>query len=133
MGWLRRWSSASPEIRGAGKNTLSESLKDLFNERNTLLIEGDDYHKWERGHERWQDYTHLNPKANHLSLMAMHTLQLSRGLSVLQRPYDHGSGVFGQPKELKFSKTVIVQGLHTFYLRGLRQTIDLRSSSIPTP
>ncbi len=111
---------------GSGKNHLSQLLQDLFNIKNTLMVEGDDYHKWERNHQKWQEYTHLNPKANHLGIMASHTLQLANGSSVLQSHYDHFSGTFTNAKEIKPSKTLIIQGLHTLYLRGLRSKIDLK-------
>lgn len=111
---------------GSGKNHLSQILKELFTPKNTLVVEGDDYHKWERNHQKWQDYTHLNPKANHLSKMANHALQLAKGTSVLQSHYDHATGRFSEAKEIKPTKTLIVQGLHTLYLRGLRAKFDLK-------
>lgn len=111
---------------GAGKNHLSHIFQDLFNPQNTVIVEGDDYHKWERNHQKWQDYTHLNPKANHLSMMASHALQLAKGTAVLQSHYDHASGRFTEAKEIKPTKALIIQGLHTLYLRGLRSKFDLK-------
>lgn len=111
---------------GAGKNHLSQALQDVFSLKNTLVVEGDDYHKWERNHTKWQDYTHLNPRANHLTTMASHALQLAKGTTVLQSHYDHVSGKFTDAKEIKPTKTLIVQGLHTLYLRGLRSKFDLK-------
>lgn len=111
---------------GAGKNHLSQILTELFTSRNTLVVEGDDYHKWERNHLKWQEYTHLNPKANHLSTMATHALQLAKGTTVLHSQYDHETGRFTEAKEIKPTKTLIVQGLHTLYLRGLRSKFDLK-------
>ena len=40
--------------------------KNIFGKNFTQIIHGDDNHKWERGHEKWLEYTHLNPKANNL-------------------------------------------------------------------
>jgi uridine kinase len=111
---------------GAGKNHLSHIFQDLFNPQNTVIVEGDDYHKWERNHQKWQEYTHLNPRANHLSTMASHALQLAKGTAVLQSHYDHASGKFTEAKEIKPTKTLIIQGLHTLYLRGLRSKFDLK-------
>ncbi|NBX69385.1 MAG: hypothetical protein EBR01_10535 [Proteobacteria bacterium] len=111
---------------GAGKNHLSQIFKDLFTPKNTVVVEGDDYHKWERSHQKWQEYTHLNPKANHLSTMANHALQLAKGTTVLKSHYDHATGRFTEAKEIKPTKTLIVQGLHTLYLRGLRSKFDLK-------
>jgi uridine kinase len=111
---------------GAGKNTISTILTDLFTPRSTTVIEGDDYHKWERFHERWNDYTHLNPKANYLAEMAFHADQLTRGQPIQQAHYDHSSGLFTEPREMRPSRTVIIQGLHTFYLRTMRRSLDLK-------
>lgn len=109
-----------------GKNTLSEALADLFNPGHTLVVEGDDYHKWERGHDKWQDYTHLNPKANDLLDLAGHVRMLVEGGLALRPHYDHGTGRFTAPRELRPARTIVVQGLHTLYLREMRDRFDLR-------
>lgn len=111
---------------GAGKNHFSRTLAVLFNVRNTVLVEGDDYHKWERTDTRWQDYTHLHPKANHLEKLSDHAFELHRGASVFQPHYDHKTGTFTEPRETKPTKTVIVQGLHALYPRALRHRFDLK-------
>ncbi len=111
---------------GAGKNHLSLILQNLFTERNTVLVEGDDYHKWERGSDRWLNYTHLDPKANHLTRLSQHASELSRGLIVFQPRYDHGTGTFSAPREIRPTKTVILQGLHTLYPVALRRQFDIK-------
>lgn len=111
---------------GAGKNTLSTMLRDVFDPATTMEIAGDDYHKWERGHEAWQDYTPLSPKANELHSMLSHTHQLWSGRSISNRSYDHVTGKFTLPRTQVPQKTMIVQGLHTFYLRRLRDQFDLK-------
>ncbi len=111
---------------GSGKNTLSSLLEDVFGGPNVVIMEGDDYHKWERGHQRWRDYTHLHPRANDLMSLAAHTRELDRGLPVFHPRYDHSTGNFTPPREIKPGKTVIVQGLHTFYLKGTRNLYDLK-------
>jgi uridine kinase len=111
---------------GSGKNTLSKVLEDLFNSRHTLIIEGDDYHRWERGHFKWQEYTQLHPRANDLEDLASHLLALRAGRSVFQPHYDHSTGSFSAPREMRPARTIIVQGLHTLYLRGMRDRFDLK-------
>lgn len=50
---------------GSGKSTLLLDIRQLF--KNDLIeLEGDGEHKWERGDSNWNNYTHLNPKANFL-------------------------------------------------------------------
>ncbi|MEK6909761.1 MAG: hypothetical protein AABW61_01650, partial [Candidatus Aenigmatarchaeota archaeon] len=38
---------------GAGKSTNTELLTEIFGGKNTLIVNGDDMHKWERGNENW--------------------------------------------------------------------------------
>lgn len=111
---------------GSGKNTLSKAFEDLFNPLQTLVVEGDDYHRWERGHGKWQDYTHLHPRANDLDDLASHTLALQAGRAVFQSQYDHATGRFTAPREMRPARTVVVQGLHALYLRGMRERLDLK-------
>ena len=118
---------------GTGKNVLTDSLSALFEGKSTALLEGDDYHKWERGHAKWADYTHLDPKANDLQELAVHTSLLISGRLVFQPHYDHKSGTFTAPREIGGSKLVIVQGLHTLYMRDMRDMLDLKIFLAPHP
>lgn len=111
---------------GAGKNRLASALADVFEVARTVVLEGDDYHKWERGDDRYTRYTHLSPKANNLRALHAHAEDLSFGRSVYQRHYDHGSGRFTEKREVRYGRTIIVQGLHTFYLRAMRDKFDLK-------
>lgn len=111
---------------GAGKNLISNSLMNIFGKSSTQVIEGDDYHKWERGNVKWQDYTHLHPRANHLSHLREHFFSLIHGRLIFQKHYDHSSGQFTEPRPLEPTKTLIIQGLHTLYLRSLRDLYDLK-------
>jgi uridine kinase len=110
---------------GSGKNYMTDVLCDLLG-TSTTVVEGDDYHKWDRGHAKWQDYTHLNPKANLLDQMAQHTRQLVSGKLVYKSHYDHSSGRFTLPRSIEASKNLIIQGLHTFYLKSFRGHFDLK-------
>lgn len=111
---------------GSGKNSITSVLSDLFGESTTTIMEGDDYHKWARGHCKWQDYTHLNPKANFLDEMAEHTQALITGKLVFQPHYDHSTGSFTLPRPIEASKNMILQGLHTFYLKSMRNQFDIK-------
>jgi uridine kinase len=118
---------------GSGKSRLSELLKDLFTTRNTLVVEGDDYHKWERNHEIWSELTHLNPNANDLLVMSKHAKALAKGQSITHPHYDHTTGQFTAPRKLVPAKVVIFQGLHTLFMRGLREDLDFRIFLEPDP
>jgi uridine kinase len=118
---------------GTGKNQLSEVVSALFDTSSTAILEGDDYHKWERGNVKWGDYTHLDPKANYLDELAVHTADLLSGRLVWQPHYDHGNGRFTAPREIRGNRLVIVQGLHALYLRDMREQLDLKIFLAPHP
>lgn len=118
---------------GTGKNTLSEGLIKVFGDSGMSLIEGDDYHKWERHHEKWGDYTHLDPKANNLADWASHVDNLILGRSVYQPHYDHSQGTFTSPRELRPNRTLVVQGLHTFFLKSMRRHFAIKVFLAPDP
>lgn len=118
---------------GVGKNHISHLLGRTLGGPSFTIVEGDDYHKWERGHDSWERYTHLNPKANHLLHMAKHAAMFSQGRRMLQPHYNHQTGKFSLPRLVSPAKTVILQGLHTLYLCGLRQGLDLKIFLKATP
>lgn len=83
---------------GAGKNHISMCFQNVFSKSQSVILEGDDYHRWERGNRFWDQYSHLNPRANHLIAMARHARELFRGRSITHRQYDHQTGKFNLPK-----------------------------------
>ncbi len=118
---------------GAGKNYLTNALVRVLGANDSLVIEGDDYHRWERGDESWTRYTHLNPRANHLLSMAKHTELIRRGRWIVKSSYDHSTGRFSEPQEFRPTRALFVQGLHTFYLRSMRREFDVRIYLAPNP
>lgn len=111
---------------GSGKSTLSNALSDVFESRNTGIIRGDDMHKWERGHENWKRFTHLDPKANKLHEDLEHARHLKSGKGVKRRNYDHNTGRFTLPKFIRPNKLIIFEGLHSFYLSNQAAVYDLK-------
>lgn len=111
---------------GAGKNHLSNTIQALLNPNNCIIIEGDNYHKWERGDKNWDVLTHLNPNANNLLKMQHHASQITRGQSILHHHYDHTTGRFVEQSPINPTKAIIFQGLHSLYLKSLREILDLK-------
>lgn len=111
---------------GSGKTTFVNLIKDVFGEKNTAIFEGDDMHKWERGHEMWTKITHLNPKANTLHLELKNAIHLKKGNSIERRHYDHDTGKFNLPKKLDSKKVIIFEGLHSLFLGRMRNIFDLK-------
>ncbi|MBI1860395.1 MAG: hypothetical protein HYR96_05710 [Deltaproteobacteria bacterium] len=118
---------------GAGKDYFVGVLQDIFSPKNTSVIEGDDYHRWERGNRKWERFTHLDPHANDLGRLDTHADDLAKGLFVQAPHYDHNVGRFDEMREIKPSPFVLVQGLHTLYLKGLRENLGLRVFLAPDP
>jgi uridine kinase len=110
---------------GSGKTTLLSDLKDILGEKLTIL-EGDGYHKWERHSGNWQTFTHLNPKANWLHKQADNLMLLKSEKPIYRHDYDHDTGKFTPPKEIKPNNFIALSGLHPFYLPKTRKIIDLK-------
>ena len=110
---------------GVGKTTFVNNLKKLLGQK-LLEIEGDGEHKWERGDDNWNKFTHLDPKANyiHKQAEAIHDLKLGRNIK--RSEYDHKTGRFTQSSIVKPKEFIVISGLHPFYLPKLRKTIDLK-------
>lgn len=98
---------------GSGKTTLGNLLKKYFS--NSILLECDRYHKWERNDENWKNYTHLNPNANYICKMQEDVFNLKIKNSIFQVDYDHNTGKFKQPEKIEKADNVIVCGLHSLY------------------
>ena len=111
---------------GSGKNHLANLLIEQFGQKNTLMMEGDDMHRWERGDSSWQTYTHLDPRANKLHTELTNASLLKKGQSIVRSFYDHKSGKFTKPTSLEANKIIIFQGLHSLYLNRLRELYDLK-------
>jgi uridine kinase len=98
---------------GVGKSQLAERLKRVFN--NSVILEGDRYHRWERDDKNWKTFTHLDPKSNYIAKMRSDIFDLKIGNSIYQVDYNHVSGKFTNEKKIDPQKNIIVCGLHSLY------------------
>ncbi|MCT7602495.1 hypothetical protein [Aliarcobacter butzleri] len=110
---------------GVGKSTLVKNLKDILGDK-LLQIEGDGEHKWERGDENWNKFTHLDPKANHIHKQAEAIYELKNNQTIYRSEYDHTNGKFTKPQKVEPKEFIVIAGLHPFYLPKLRKNIDLK-------
>lgn len=110
---------------GAGKSSLLHSLDRLLSPSVTLL-EGDGDHRWERGNQKYQTFTHLNPRANYLERQAENLIRLKKGEIIFRPDYDHDTGKFTEPLPIKPTDFIILSGLHPFYLPKMRKVIDIK-------
>ena len=111
---------------GAGKSHLLVMLGELLSEENILNIEGDGDHKWERGSDKWNEMTHLNPLANYLYRQAEDLRVLRGNNSVKRVDYDHNTGTFTGKKRMMPKPYIVMCGLHSLYLPQMRQVLDLK-------
>ncbi|MEM9214754.1 MAG: uridine kinase [Cyanobacteria bacterium P01_F01_bin.150] len=111
---------------GSGKDTLVQGIADILGTNAISPVSGDDYHKWERNHPMWSARTHLNPNANNLSRLTQDISVLLDGQFIWKREYDHSTGKFTNPIKIPSRDFVIVSGLHTLYLKRLREQLDLK-------
>ena len=111
---------------GVGKSTFSERVKNLIGKNRIAILNGDDSHKWERGDEKWQLFTHLNPKANFIHKDVDQLYALVDGKIIERVSYNHKTGKFTRPSYVEKNKYIIFQGLHPFFLETMRNMYDLK-------
>jgi uridine kinase/ribulose-5-phosphate 4-epimerase/fuculose-1-phosphate aldolase len=116
---------------GSGKSTLASLFEDLFGSSHTAVVAGDAMHKWERGHSKWQKFTHLDPRANELHHDLRYARLIQSGADVYRRHYDHHSGTFTAPEKLESKTLAIFEGLHAFFLEDMRSALDLKIFIMP--
>ena len=108
-----------------GKSSLLDKISQVLGD-DLLIIEGDGEHKWERGNENWNKYTHLDPKANFIHKQAEVIQGLKYNKQIYRSEYDHSSGQFTTPSIVLPKKFIVIAGLHPFYLPKQRKHIDLK-------
>ncbi len=111
---------------GSGKDTFVNLLSDLMGRKRITVTNGDDYHRWPRGHQKWKVYTHLDVRANDIYREHEHAVTLASGGRVLRGEYDHGSGNFSDAKPVDPNSVLIFSGLHSLSLKSLRHLYDLK-------
>jgi uridine kinase len=110
---------------GAGKDTFSDSMKDLFGRHSVTALSGDDYHLWDRHKPMWKVMTHLNPMANDLESFAKDLVDLRDGKSIYSSHYNHNTGRMTRPFKIKSNDIIIASGLHALYMPILRECYNL--------
>ena len=111
---------------GAGKTTLCTLLARALGEQRLTVINGDDYHRWPRGHEKWQVYTHLNIRGSNVHQQLEHAVAMHAGRSIVKGVYDHATGAFSHPREIDPSQYIVFSGLHSLSLDTMRRVFDLK-------
>jgi len=110
---------------GVGKSTLVNNLENILGSK-MIQLEGDGEHKWERGDKNWSNFTHLDPKANHIHKQAEAIHSLRNNDEIYRSEYDHATGKFTKALKIIPKEFIVIAGLHPFYLPKLRKNIDLK-------
>jgi uridine kinase len=111
---------------GVGKDLIATNLTNIFGFRSTTHISGDNYHRWDRKKSLWKAMTHLNPTTNDLTGMTADMLSLMKGHSILQKTYNHTTGLLTHARTIKANNILITSGLHTLYNSTLRDALDVK-------
>lgn len=111
---------------GVGKTTISRLLAIVMESDDTLVLCGDDLHKWDRKDKNWEIYTHLNPQANDLETGFRHIVDLMENKKIFRKTYNHETGLFNEEKEIEPKKNIIYEGLHALYDTRIRNLCNLK-------
>jgi len=112
---------------GAGKSTLMNYIERSLIYDKYIKFETDRYHKWNRGNENWNVYTHLDPHSNYLEKMYDDTYNLKIGNDVYVVDYDHATGQFtNNHDKIDSNNNIILCGLHTLYHERMLNLIDIK-------
>ena len=106
------------------KDTVALSINSIL-EQETIVISGDDSHKWTRKSKNWKRYTHLDPNANNLEKEKIQLSNLKNNISIKRRHYNHDTGLFDPVKEISPAQNIIYEGLHTLYDDQFRNLCDI--------
>ena len=97
---------------GVGKDTVANSMARVFGVKNTTIISGDSFHKFERDHNSWKAKTHLNPRQNHLTNWERAISSALNRNRFSIRHYEHSVGKFTEVSPYGTTDLIISQGLH---------------------
>jgi len=111
---------------GVGKSTITAILSRHFSPQSVQIVNGDNYHLFERGAPQWDNMTHLNPAANDLARLQNDLLCLKSRRSIKIREYNHSDGRFYLLGLNNPLDVVIVDGLHALRLPSRARIHDLR-------
>lgn len=110
----------------AGKSTYAAGLAQILGADRVTTISLDDYHKHDRTERRRLGLSALDPRANHMDIMEQHIRLLRGGEPILKPVYDHSDGRLKPPVYVVPKDYVIIEGLHGYTTRAMRDCFDVK-------
>src|SRR6478672_5789150 len=104
----------------AGKSTLGDGVSALLGDERVTVVSTDDYHKYNRKARRELRISALHPDCNDLDLLGEHLGLLASGQAVRKAPYNHATGDFDAPREIRPAEFLVVEGLLGLFSAALR-------------
>jgi len=101
-------------------------MRRLLGEDMVSSFSLDDYHSLDREERKIEGVTPLNPRANHLDLLAEDLAAIRSGEAIRKPVYDHSTGRITGPVPFRSAPVLIIEGLHPFYTEELRRQTDLK-------
>jgi phosphoribulokinase len=111
---------------GSGKTTITRGLVRVLGEDQVTHFCADDYHRFDRKQRAERGITPLDPRCNHLDMLAQHLNHLRGNEPVMKPVYRHTDGTFGPPVYVKPAQFVVTEGLLAFHNQALCQMFDVR-------
>jgi phosphoribulokinase len=110
----------------AGKSTFAAGVAQILGADRVTVISLDDYHRHTRAERRALGLSALDPRANHMDIMEQHLRLLRQGQPILKPVYDHSDGTLRPPEYVRPGDYVIVEGLHAYTTRAMRDCFDVK-------
>lgn len=110
---------------GSGKSTFARALGATLGAHRVKTICVDDYHRLDRQGRKEAGVTALNPVATDLGRLARDLGTLRHGKAIMKPVYDHSNGTLAPPEKLTPAPIIVVEGLHPFATKQLRDQVDL--------
>jgi uridine kinase len=110
----------------SGKATFGDGIQQILGSENVTTISLDNYHSMDRLERRKKGVTPLDPRCNHMRLIAEHARKLKQGETIQRPTYDHRNGTFGPPEEVTPKCVVVMTGLLPFMEEEMRSLFDFK-------
>lgn len=110
----------------SGKATFGDGIQQILGSENVTTISLDNYHSMDRLERRKKGVTPLDPRCNHMRLIAEQARKLKRGETIQRPTYNHRNGTFGPPEEVTPKQIVVMTGLLPFMEEEMRELFDFK-------